>query len=172
MSRISVCTAFMVVAFLSAGCLVHAEGEDTLALTGEYTFFLKQVPGCTPTFYQKMVPCVEKICEPVPRRVVHTYPVPVPVRQKIPTLVCETPLGCAQGEGPCLRCMPPCTKRVEIKECVVPQITPVQFNDVAFDRRTIRRPTMRPQWFQVSESPMPCHPRPTKVKAYRSADGG
>ncbi|MEW6348796.1 MAG: hypothetical protein AB1646_07010 [Thermodesulfobacteriota bacterium] len=172
MPRIPLLTAFLLIAVTLATPMAHAEGEGILALSGEYTFFLKPLPGCTPTYYQKMVPCVERICEPVPRRVVQTYPVPVPSRRRVPTLVCETPLGCAKGEGDCLKCFPPCTKRVELKECVAPRIVPTEFQDVVFERRIVCRPTMRPQWFEVNEHPMPCPPPAIKVRTPLTRHGG
>ncbi len=172
MLRIPLVTAFLLIAAALANPIAHAEGEGILALTGEYTFFLKPKPGCTPTYYQKMVPCVERTCELVPRRVTQTYPVPVPYRNRVPTLVCETPLGGAKGEGDCLKCFPPCTKRVEVKECVVPRMVPTPFQDVVFDRRMVCRPTMRPQWFEVSEHPMPCPPPAVKVRTHIPRQGG
>jgi hypothetical protein len=138
----------------------HAFGEDVLACTGQYTFFIKPDPNCPDTYIQKMVPCIAKKVIPVPRRVVHTFPVPIPVKKRIPVIVTETPVGCAKGEGPCVKCFPPCTKRRGIKEVVVPGMRPVPIRGIVPTPICVTRRIMRPQWFKVTETPVP--PKPVR----------
>jgi len=132
---------------------LFAFGEDMLALTGQYTFFIKPVPGWDVTFYQKMVPCVAQETLPVARRVVQTYPLPIPAMRRQPITVTETPVGCAQGSGPCVECfpMPSCTPAS--KEVPVPLVVSVGVPGIELAPRCVTRPVMLPQWFAVTEQP-------------------
>ncbi|MBI5251413.1 MAG: hypothetical protein HY912_18145 [Desulfomonile tiedjei] len=138
-------------------------GENILAATGQYTFFIKPEPGSCTTYYQKMVPCVAKDIVPVPKRVSQTYPVPVPSIRNIPTVIHETPVGCACGAGPCVECFPRPSVRNASKEAILPRMVPVRVPGVEFVPREVTRRVMLPQWFAVTEEPLP----PKQVRKIR-----
>ncbi len=140
-----------------------AFGEDMLGLTGQYTFFIRPVPGWDVTFYQKMVPCVAQENLPVARRVVQTYPLPIPAMQRQPITITETPVGCAQGSGPCVECrpMPSCTPGS--KDVPTPMVVPVGVPGIELAPQCVTRPVMLPQWFAVTEEPR----NPRKVSKVR-----
>lgn len=142
---------------------VFAFGEDVLGLTGQYTFFIRPVPGWDVTFYQKMVPCVKQDTISIPRRVVQTYPVPVPAVQRQPVTITETPVGCAQGAGPCVECYPMPSSRPALKDIVTPRIVPVGVPGIELTPRDVTHRVMLPQWFAVTEEAKP----PRKVSKVR-----
>lgn len=140
-----------------------AEGEAILALTGQYTFFIKPEPGSCDTYYQKMVPCVLERTIPVPRRVVPVYPVPVAAKRRVPVLRSEIPVGCADGEGPCLHCYPKPSCRPATIDVVGPVPKPVRVPGVEIRPKCVKERVMRPQWFKVTEEPRP-QKRPRKIR--------
>jgi hypothetical protein len=159
---------FTIVLVLSACCttLVSAAGEDLLAQSGQYTFFINPCPPGGPTYYQKMVPCVVKETVQVPQTVFQSYPVPVPARQNLPTVVTEAPVGCPQGAGPCTTCFPQPSQRKGKGEVWGPKMLMVQVPSVQFTPKEITRKVMLPQWFAVTEEPQPCQ-KVRKVHAAR-----
>lgn len=144
----------------------HAVGEDFLALQGQYTFFIQPDPTSHVTYYQRLVPCIETKTVPIPRRIVETFPVPVPDRRRQPIIVSETPVGCAEGSGPCVECFPRPSTRPGVKEVTVPRYLPVRVPGIAMVPRDVTRRVMRPQWFAVRELPKP---PPAKIR--KVADG-
>jgi hypothetical protein len=148
---------------LSLASQALAFGEDMLALTGQYTFFIRPVPGWDVTFYQKLVPCVAQETVPVARRVVQTYPLPIPKMQRQPVTITETPVGCAQGAGPCVECTPMPSSRPATKDVVAPAIVPVGVPGIEVTPKCVTRPVMLPQWFAVTEEPK----NPRKVSKVR-----
>ncbi len=149
-------------------CLIFATsalavGEDMLAMTGQYTFFIKPDPCSCITYTQKLVPCIETKCVGA-KRVVTTFPLPVPRGQRQPILVTETPVGCAEGAGPCIQCYPQPSCRPDVKECPTPAVLPVPVPSVEPEPRTVTRPVMLPQWFVVQEQ---CKPPARKVRKVR-----
>lgn len=132
-----------------------AFGEGILAQTGQYSFFINPCPPGGPTYYQKLVPCVVKETIQVPRTVFQTYPVPVPARQKVPTLVTEAPVGCAQGAGPCDTCYPKATEKKATGELWGPRMVMVRVPFVEFTPKEVTRRVMLPQWFAVTEEVRP-----------------
>jgi len=150
------------VAIFSVFCTSYAGafGEDILAHTGQYTFFINPEPGSCITYYQKMVPCLAKETVPVPAPAVQVYPVPVPRPQKLPVMISESPVGCAEGSGPCVQCFPQASCKPAKKEVMVPQPVPVPVPGVEMAPKCVTRPVLRPQWFAVTEIPAP--PRPIR----------
>lgn len=130
-----------------------AFGEDMLALTGQYTFFIRPVPGWDVTYYQKLVPCVAQETVPVARRVVQTYPLPIPRMQRQPITITETPVGCAQGAGPCVECSPRPSSRPATKDVAGPAIVRVGVPGIEVTPKCVTRRVMLPQWFAVTEHP-------------------
>jgi len=128
-------------------------GEDILAASGQYTFFIKPCPGSSVTYYQKMVPCVltEEIA--VPRRVAPVFPVPIPVARNQPVTRMETPVGCAQGASPCIECRAQPSAVSANGEVVTPRMAPFRVPGVEPAFRTVKRRIMLPQWFAVTEQP-------------------
>ena len=126
-----------------------------LALTGQYSFFINPCPPGGPTYYQKLVPCVVKETVQVPQMVFQTYPVPVPVRQNVPTLITEAPVGCPEGAGPCDKCYPKPSQNKGSREMWGPKTMMARVPSVQFRPREITRRVMRPQWFAVTEEPQP-----------------
>jgi hypothetical protein len=153
----------LLIAVVSASAC-WAAGEDVLGLTGQYTFFIKPDPCSPVTYYQKMVPCVSREIIPVPRKVSLPYQVPVPGRQNLPSMVSETPMGCAEGQGPCTTCRPSPTSRPGTKEVWGPRMVTVRVPDVEFVPKEITRKVMLPQWFAVTEQPRP----PQKIRKVRT----
>ena len=137
-----------------------AFGEAILALTGQYTFFIKPEPASSVTYYQKMVPCVAEETIPIPRRVAPVYPVPVPMTQRQPVMISERPVGCADGAGPCLQCFPQAKDRRGVGEIIAPRVIPVRVPGIEIVPRIVNRPVMRPQWFEVTVTPR--DPRPVR----------
>jgi hypothetical protein len=140
-----------------------AAGEDIMAKSGQYTFFIKPDPCAPITYYQKLVPCVVRETIPVPRRVWLSYQVPVPAAQRIPVTVTETPVGCAGGPDQCAQCFPQASSRPGTKEVWGPRMVTVRVPDVVFTPREVTRKVMLPQWFAVTEEPRP----PQKVRKVR-----
>lgn len=145
------CLAALAMTFMTSPC--QAMGEDILAHTGQYTFFIKPVPGSHTTYYQKAVPCVADVMAPVPRRVTNTYPVPVPVRRHSSVVVSETPMGCAEGQGPCVECFPRPSRRGGTGEVWAPNFIPVSVPGKQFVPKHVTRRIKLPQWFEVTEDP-------------------
>jgi hypothetical protein len=130
-------------------------GEDILAATGQYTFFIKPHPGSHTTYYQKMVPCVAQEVLQVPRRIAPVFPVPVPSVRRMPTVITETPVGCAAGAGDCVECFPKPSVKNASADVVAPRMVPVRVPGVEYVPKLVTRRVMLPQWFEVTEQPMP-----------------
>jgi hypothetical protein len=158
MARRSPLFLFLALFTLAAASQALAFGEAVLAHTGQYTFFIKPDPTSCITYYQKMVPCVAEHTIPVPRRVAPVYPFPVPAAQRQRVMIDERPVGCADGAGPCLECYPKAVHKQGVKDIVVPRIVPVRVPGIEIVPKTVNRRIMRPQWFEVTETPLP--PRP------------
>jgi hypothetical protein len=139
-------------------------GEGILAQTGQYTFFINPCPPGGPTYYQKLVPCVVKETIQVPKTVFQTYPVPVPAKSKVPTLITEAPVGCAQGAGPCTTCYPKASEKKSTADMWGPRMMMVRVPYVEFTPKEITRRVMRPQWFAVCEEARPVR-KVQKVRA-------
>jgi len=129
-------------------------GEDMLARTGQYTFFIKPEPGSCTTYYQKMVPCVVKETIMVPRKVVNTYPVPVASVRREPVMITHTPVGCPEGSGPCVQCSPRPSCYNTTKEVIVPRMVRTPVTETVFVPKCVTRRVMLPQWFEVTEQPV------------------
>jgi len=142
-----------------------AVGEDVLAHTGQYTFFIKPDPCSHVTYYQKMVPCMERKVESVPQTVINAFPVPVVARKRQRVVISETPVGHAKGSGPCVECYPRAICKPAVKEVLLPTVVPVNVPGVIFNPRCTERRVIRPQWFAVEEHPAP---PPRKVRKVRS----
>jgi hypothetical protein len=145
------CLVALSVALMNSPC--GAMGEEILAHTGQFTFFIKPVPGSHTTYYQRTVPCVASVMVPVPRHVTNTYPVPVPVRRHLPVMVSETPMGCAEGQGPCVECYPRPSRMSASREVWAPNIIPVSVPGTQFVPKHVTRRIKLPQWFEVTEEP-------------------
>ncbi len=139
---------------------VKAMGEDVLAHTGQYTFFITPHPGACMTYYQKMVPCVAAKTIPIPRPVVQTYPLPFPVKQKLPVVVSEKPVGCAANADSCVECYPQPSYKPGVTEVWPAQIKPVRISSPEFTPRPVTRKIVMPQWFLVTDHPVPPAPKP------------
>jgi len=137
-----------------------AAGEDILAHTGEYTFFIQPEPGSCETYYQKMVPCIAKETIMVPKKVTLSFTVPVPSKQGLPVLRTETPVGCATGSGPCVDCYPKPSCRPALKEIPVPKPRIVRIPTIELVPKCVERRVMLPQWFKVKDEPRP----PKKIR--------
>ena len=155
------CLAIISLVILST--VAQAEGEAILALTGQYTFFIKPEPGSCDTYCRKLVPCVLERTIPVPRRVAPVYPVPVSAKRRVPALRSEIPVGCADGSGPCLQCFPKPSCRPVTRNMVVPVPKPVRVPGIRLEPKCVKERVMRPQWFKVTEEPRPLK-RPRKVR--------
>lgn len=153
---------FLTLFFILSPCSAKAMGEDVLAQTGQYTFFIEPCPGAHMTYYQKMVPCVATQTIPIPRSVVQTYPAPFPVKRGVPVVISEEPIGCALGAGPCVECYPRPSSRPGIKQIWPPEIMPVSIKGPVFTPRNVTHKIMRPQWFLVTERPVPPVPKPIR----------
>ena len=153
---------FLILSFILSPCSAKAMGEDVLAHTGQYTFFIKPHPGACMTYHQKMVPCVATQTIPIPRAAVQTYPVPFPVKRSLPVVASEKPVGCAFGAGPCTECYPHPSSRPGIKEIWPPQIRPVSITGPEFTPHHVTRKIILPQWFLVTEHPVPPVPKPVR----------
>lgn len=141
-----------------------AEGEAILALTGQYTFFIKPDPGSCETYYQKMVPCVLEEHIPVTHRVLPAYPVPFSSRRGVPVLRSEIPVGCADGSGPCVQCFPRPSCTPATHDMVVPVPGRVSVPDLVIRPKTVTTRVMRPQWFKVREDPRPPRKVVSKIR--------
>ncbi|GEM_PF-618729 len=137
-----------------------AFGEDVLAHTGEYTFFIKPKPGSCVTYRQRMVPCMIKEHVPVPLKTSRTYPVPVPENRRHRLAIIERPVGCAKDSGPCVRCFPRCYLERSSRTKVHPRMLPVRVSGTVIAPGCVTRRIMRPQWYEVWERPVP--PRPVR----------
>lgn len=143
---------------------VRAMGEDVLAQCGQYSFFIKPHPGACMTYHQKMVPCVAEKNIPIPRPVVQTYPLPFPVKRGLPVVVSEKPVGCAANADSCLECYPQPSCKPGIKESWPAQIKPIRISSPEFSPRHVTRKIMLPQWFLVTDHPVPAPKPPIKVR--------
>jgi hypothetical protein len=158
--------AAVLVAILMAHCMcpsAFAFGEDVLAHTGEFTFFIKPDPGSCKTYTQKMVPCVEKKTVPVVKLINKTYPVPVPKGVIKPTKICENPMA-EKGKPQCVQCFPKSRVQGSSKKLVRPQMIPVTTPGMVIAPKCVTKKTMKPVWFEFKESPAPPRMRPRKVK--------
>jgi hypothetical protein len=128
-----------------------AFGEDVLAASGQYTFFIKPRCGTNATYYQKMVPCVLTEELPTARLITPVYGVPVPDQRKQGIVRTETPVGCAQGSRPCAECFPRETRTTDFVDRQFPVMIPSVMPTWVPDPQIARRPVMLPQWFMVTE---------------------
>jgi len=149
------CALCMILATAVFSSAALAEGEDVLAFTGQYTFFIKPQPGSCVTYYQKMVPCVLEETVTSPRHVKPVFPVPVSSTRGMPVVRTETPVGCADGVGPCLHCFPRPASRPGTTDLVVPVMRSVGVPTIEVVPRCVKQRVMRPQWFEVKETPRP-----------------
>ncbi|MFH0825008.1 MAG: hypothetical protein V2B18_19825 [Pseudomonadota bacterium] len=148
--------ALLGLAFVSSAL---ATGEDILALTGQYTFFIKPVPGSCTTYHQKMVPCVATKTIMASKPTTHRYPVPEPSLRSAPVCLSELPVGCADGVGPCLECFPRGSCRNDLKRVVMPRMTPVAVSE-GLEPKCVTKRIRLPQWFAVEEAPK----QPRKIR--------
>ncbi len=157
---------FIIVLVLSVGfsSAASAMGEEVLATSGQYSFFINPCPTSGMTYYQKMVPCVIKETVQVPRRVFENYVVPVPTRQQVPTLITEAPVGCPEGACHDATCYPRPSQRSGSREIWGPRMMTVRVPNIQFTPKEITRRVMLPQWFAVTEEPRP-RERSAKCKA-------
>ena len=152
---------------LAASTAAHAVGEDILAVSGQYTFFIKPDPSSCTTYYQKMVPCIKKQNVPVAVGSVPVYPVPIPMPRPKRIMVQETPVGHVKGAGPCLRCRPSPCRTPMVKDVFPPVPVPIPVPGLSIEPKCVARPVMRPQWFKVDELPMPPPRKVRKVSRKR-----
>ena len=145
------CAALLCLAVASHA---FAFGEDVLAATGQYTFFIKPEPGSHVTYYQKMVRCVAEVPVPSPRRVAPVYRVPMAHIQRERSLITETTVGCALGQGDCVDCFPRAARYRQPRDVVVPRDIRVPMPGIEPVTRLVTRPVWLPQWFEVSEEPI------------------
>lgn len=150
--------AFITVALFNILMLAgtaFAFGEDILAATGQYTFFIKPCPQTNTTYYQKMVPCVLRDTIQVPKTVVDSYPLPIPSVRGIPIVRHEQPVGCALGSSPCIECAPKPSSSPDVLTSVVPRMVNVRIPSVVPAPKEITKRVKLPQWFAVTEEPKP-----------------
>lgn len=161
--------AFLIALVLSIAFSGYAMafGEDVLAATGQYTFFIKPYPGCPLTYYQKMVPCKMKQTVFRSNPIVERYPVPVPKRGGRPVIVTETPAGWSDCDS-CIECFPKPLQYRGRGEALLSRNVPIPVTFDMITPKTVERRVRRPQWFAVEEKPIPSKRRrgqmgPTKV---------
>jgi hypothetical protein len=147
--------SFLTLATLCVAPQAFAFGEEILAASGQYTFFIKPAPGSPVTYYQKMVPCVITEEMVAPRPVAPVFPVPVPVARNVPVVRTEMPVGCAVGQSPCIECRPLPSTLSATAQQIVPKMVPVRVPGVEPVPKMVKRKIMLPQWFAVSELPKP-----------------
>ena len=145
----------VVVSYLMCAQSVFSYGEDLLAHTGEYTFFITPNPVTCVTYRKRLVPCVVKETIPVAQRYAMTYPIPFPGKQRVPVVVQETPVGCAAGSGPCTTCTPKCFTSSGILYKKTPRIIPVTITGKRYMPQCVTKRVMLPQWYVVEEFPKP-----------------
>jgi len=128
-----------------------AFGEDVLAATGQYTFFIRS--KCEPNvlYYQKMVPCIADGC-PLPRQITNRYQVPVADLRKEFAKYREVPVGCPPGCGDCMECFPKESKYSGYNDIVGPRPIPAEISSVVPVPNPVRQHVMAPQWFAVYET--------------------
>jgi hypothetical protein len=131
-----------------------AAGEEILARTGHYIFFIQPDPCTGVTYSQKLVPCVLEDTVYVPRKVFPAYQVPEPVRRSQGVVVTETPVGCALGESPCVECFPRPTQRRETRDVWGPRPVAVRVPTLEWVPKKVTKKIMLPQWFAVQEQPI------------------
>jgi len=77
--------------------------------------------------------------------------------QRQPITITETPVGCAEGAGPCVECYPKPSSTSASKDVATPRVVPVGVPGIELTPKHVTRRVMLPQWFAVSEEPK--HPR-------------
>jgi hypothetical protein len=132
---------------------VLAFGEDILAASGQYTFFIRPTCGPNVTYYQRMVPCVANETVVVPRPVMDRYPVPVPDFRKQTVTRTEVPVGCAEGASDCVDCYPNPRSVTAYNDQVVPGAVPANIPTLLPVPRDVTKRIMLPQWFAVYDEP-------------------
>ncbi len=155
--------SFLALSIMLSPHSAKAMGEGVLAQTGQYTFFIKPQPGSHMSYYQKLVPCVAAETVSIPRPAVQRYPLPYPVKRYLPVIISEKPVGCAAKAGSCIECYPLESSRSERKEIWPPNIKPVRIRTPEFYPREVTRRILLPQWFSVTEYPLPPRP-PAKIR--------
>ncbi len=130
-----------------------AFGEDILAASGQYTFFIRPKCGPNVTYYQRMVPCVvnETVIAPTP--VMDRYPVPAPDFRKQAVTRNEVPVGCAQGASDCVDCYPKSRRTTAYNDALFPGAIPANIRSVIPVPRQVTKRVMLPQWFAVYDEP-------------------
>ena len=144
--------------FLVSAPSAIAFGEDVLAHTGEYTFFIKPKPGSHVTYRQRMVPCAVREHVPVPTKTSITYPVPIPEKRRHQMVIIERPVGCAADFGPCKQCFPRAYMERSSRNKIYPRMLPVRVSGTVFSSKCVTRRVMRPMWYEVRETPVPTRP--------------
>ncbi len=128
-------------------------GEDILAITGQYTFFIRPKCGPNVTYYQKMVPCIVDDQCPIARPIRERYAAPVPILRPQGVAINEVPVGCAAGCSDCVECFPKPSRGSGFNDVVMPVLTPADMTTVVPMPNSFKRPIMSPQWFAVYEEP-------------------
>jgi hypothetical protein len=140
----------LVVGALSCGA-AHAVGEDILAHTGQYTFFVKPNPCVPVTYHQKTVPCRVTRTAPMVRIRQAAYYLPVPVIAGQRTMIRETPIACPGDADPCVACFPKVSRTPGLSEAPVPRPVRVRFPEVDIVPQCVTRRVNLPRWFMVEE---------------------
>jgi hypothetical protein len=115
-------------------------------------------PGCAPPPYYvtKLVPCVKTEMVGCVKPCTRYVPVKT-VRFRCQRFLLKgTPVGCAQGASPCVRCCPqPYCRIVERKvPCVTWAYKPVKYYNVCY--RPVCRRVWLPQTYRVQPIPLGC----------------
>lgn len=130
-------------------------GEGVLALTGQYTFFVKPYPGQPITHYQKVVPCVSRKSLQNLRPHYTTVHVPYGARRKQPIIVVETPLSMGHGPDPSITCLPKPRQHSMWTDVEVPRTRPTRVRILAPSSSMVSRRIVMPYWFEVREELRP-----------------
>jgi hypothetical protein len=142
----------LVVGAMSCGA-AHAVGEDILAHSGQYTFFVKPNPCAPVTYHQKTVPCMVTRDVPTVRMRQVTYHLPVPLIVGRRVMIRETPIACPADRDPCVRCLPKVSTHPGVGTTVEPRPARVQFTDPVVVPQCVTRRVNLPRWFMVEEIP-------------------
>lgn len=130
-------------------------GEDVLALTGQYTFFVRPHPGQPITYYQKAVPCVSRKSVQNLRSHHATVHVPYGAKRRQPIIVVETPLPMGHGPNQSISCFPKPRQHSMWRDVRVPETRPTRVLIRQPSSRMASRRIVLPYWFEVREEPRP-----------------
>lgn len=142
----------LVVGALSYGP-AHAVGEDILARSGQYTFFVKPNPCVPVTYYQRTVPCRVTRNVPAVRTMQVPYYLPVAAIADRRTIIRETPIACPMDSDPCVQCSPRMTRRPGMAAVAAPRPVRVGVTEVVIVPKCVTRRVNLPRWFMVEEIP-------------------